>query len=130
MRTRWLLLLLTCLGLVAACGGDAGGDATPVADPADATTCAELADIHAASTANLLELIGDRSDADMETPPAELETAADEWMATLTAVYSRVGDLCSGDAEFEALVCDALGTTEPAGEAAERFLRDNVAFCD
>lgn len=139
MRGRWILVPLFCLlGLIAGCGDSATTTSAPDAadttaasapDPADATSCADLADSYADSTADIISQIGDRTDADMETPPAHLEAAAEEWMENSFALVRRIAELCTYEAEFDELLCDRKSRINPAGEAGERFLRDNYPDC-
>ena len=126
MRCRSLLTVAVCVSwLVAGCGGDT---ATSAPDPADATSCADLADKYVEITSDIIEQIGDRTDADMESPPAELEASAESWMNTSFGVASRIADLCD-EGEFDELLCARKSGIEPAGEAGERFLRDNFPSC-
>jgi len=64
----------------------------------------------------------------MESPPAEIETAAEEWMNTAFDLVPRIADLCD-EGEFHELLCDRKSEIEPAGEAGERFLSDNFPAC-
>lgn len=126
MRSRWVLVVpVLALGLIAGCGD---GSNTSAPDPADATSCADLADKYVETTADIIDQIGDRTDADMESPPAELEAAAEEWMEVVQELVPRIGELCD-DGEFDALLCDRKSDIEPEGEAGERFLRDNYPGC-
>jgi hypothetical protein len=113
------------LGSLAGCGDDASGSAP---DPADATSCADLADKFVEITGEFLDLLGDRTDADMESATAEDEAAADEWMQTAFALVARIGDLCD-EGEFDELLCERKSGIEPAGEAGQTFLRDNYPDC-
>jgi hypothetical protein len=128
MRDRWILVSFLCLlGLIAACGDNTTATSAP--DPADATSCADLADNYADSTAYIISLIGDRTDADMETPPADIEAAGEEWMENSFDLVRRIAELCAYEAEFDELLCDRKSLINPAGEAGERFLRDNYPAC-
>ena len=126
MRRYPVLIVVVCfLGLVAGCGDDT---TTSAPDPADATTCADLAEKYVEITKDLIDQIGDRTDVDMESAPAELEAAAEEWMDTSFDLVARIPDLCD-EGEYDALLCDRRSRIEPAGEAGERFLRDNYPSC-
>jgi hypothetical protein len=126
MSRRIVAILAICIfGLVAGCGGDTAASAP---DPAEATTCGDLADKYVEITKDIIEQIGDRTDADMEAPPAELEASAEAWMNTSFDVVSRIADLCNDD-EFDQLLCERKSEIEPTGEAGERFLRDNFPAC-
>ncbi|MCB2224911.1 MAG: hypothetical protein KQH83_12145 [Actinobacteria bacterium] len=103
------------------CGDDASGSAP---DPADATSCADLADKFTEITGEVLDVIGDRTDADMESASAEDDAAGNEWMETAFALVARIDDLCD-EGEFDRLLCEREADLTPGGEAAERFLRDN-----
>jgi hypothetical protein len=106
------------IGLTTGCGGDSG-------EPAD---CADLADEYVEITSEIVGLIGDRTMADMESPPPEIEEAADEWFESTTEVIPRIGELCD-EGEFDRLLCDRKSSIEPAGEAGERFLAENYPGC-
>lgn len=126
MRGCWVVVVSALiLGSVAGCGDDASG---PAPDPADATSCADLADKFAEITGELLDVIGDRTDADMESASSEDEAAGDEWMTTAFALVARVGELCD-EGEFDRLLCERESGLEPGGEAGQRFLRDNYPDC-
>jgi hypothetical protein len=113
------------LGLVAGCGDDT---TTSAPDPSDATSCADLANKYVEMTRDIISQIGDRTDADMESPPAEIESAAEEWVNTTFVLVPRIADLCD-EGEFDELLCDRASEIEPAGEAGARFLRDNFPAC-
>lgn len=122
---RVLVMGACVLGLVAGCGDDTTESAP---DPADATSCADLADKYVDTTRDFIDQIGERTDADMESPPPEIETAAEEWMNTMRDLVPRISDLCTED-EFDELLCDRKSDIEPAGEAGDRFLSDNFPAC-
>ena len=119
MRSRCLLIAMACvMGLLASCGGDS-------MEPAG---CADLADRYAAATREIIELIGERTDAEMESPSQDLQDAADEWFATMSDVIPRIADLC-GEDEFDELLCEGKSQIEPRGEAGRRFLDENYPAC-
>lgn len=121
------LALTACIaGLLAGCGG---ATTTPAPDPADATSCADLADKYFEITANLIDMVGDRTDSEMESPPAEFQAAGDDWLEVALEISDRVAELCDGE-EFDELLCARISEIEPGGEAAERLLRDNFPPCD
>lgn len=123
---RAVLFWALCLfGVITACG-----DSADVAAPSSAgvTGCADLADRYVEITGGIIDQIGDRTDADMETPPANLEAAAEEWMQDAFEIAARVDELCGGG-EFDQLLCDRRSTIAPKGEAGQRFLRDNFPTC-
>jgi hypothetical protein len=122
---RVAVVVALILGSVAGCGDEASGSAP---DPADATSCADLADKYAEITGELLDVIGNRTDADMESVSSEDESAGDAWMTTAIAVGARVGELCN-EGEFDRLLCVRKPGLEPGGEAGQRFLRDNYPDC-
>jgi hypothetical protein len=64
----------------------------------------------------------------MESASSEDEAAGDEYMQTAFALVARVGELCD-EGEFDRLLCERKPALEPAGEAAERFLRDSYPDC-
>lgn len=126
MRDRWVVVVIALvLGSIAGCGDDASGSAP---DPADATSCADLADKFVEITGDLLDQIGDRTDADMESASSEDQAAGDAYMATAFEVVARIAELC-GEGEFDRLLCERASGLSPAGEAGERFLRDNFPDC-
>lgn len=126
MRGRWTAVaVVLSVGLAAGCGDDAPGSAP---DPADAASCGDLADKYVEITSDLLDVIGDRTDADMESATSDDDAAGDAWMAAAFAVVGRIGDLC-GEGEFDRLLCERAPGLAPGGEAAERFLRDNFPDC-
>jgi hypothetical protein len=43
-------------------------------------------------------------------------------------LVARIGELCD-EGEFDQLLCERKPEIEPAGEAGERFLRDNYPDC-
>ncbi len=122
-----LIVAFVALGVAAGCG-DANDSNASAPDPADATSCADLADKYFEITRDIVAQIGDRTDADMESPPAEIETAAEDWMNTSLELVPRISDLCAEN-EFDELLCDRRSEIEPLGEAGERFLRDNYPTC-
>ena len=113
------------MGLLAGCGDDT---TTSTPDAADATSCADIADGYVEITRDIINQIGDRTDAAMQSPSADLEAAADEWFKAAAELIPRVADLCAAG-EFDELLCDRESTIEPAGEAGERFLQDNYPDC-
>lgn len=126
MRGRWVLVLVVCLGwLVVGCG-DSTSPTAP--DPADATSCADLADKYVEIAQDLLDSIGELTTADMETAPAEIEAAADEWFAVYQDLVPRIGGLCGAD-EFDTLLCDRKGDVEAFGEEGKRFVEENFPSC-
>lgn len=127
MQRGRALIVTTVLvvGLVASCGGDS---ADPAPDPADATSCGDLADKFVEITAEVIDQIGDRTDAEMESPSAEDEAAGDEWSAVFAELLPRTAELCT-DGEFDELLCGLEAEIQPAGEAAERFMQDNFPAC-
>lgn len=126
MQGRWVLVLVVCvLGLIAGCGD---GTATTAPDPADATSCADLADKYVEIAQELLDSIGELTTADMESPPVDVETAADEWFAVYQELIPRIGELCESD-EFDTLLCDREGDLKAFGEEGERFLDENYPTC-
>jgi hypothetical protein len=134
MRKRWTLMLAVCLvGSVAGCGDDAVSSSTPESaastpDPVDATMCADLADRYVEITRIIVDRLGERTDAEMETPPEDLEAAADEWFQASSDLIPRIAELCD-EGEFDSLLCDRKFVIEPAGEAGARFLSDNYPSC-
>jgi hypothetical protein len=127
MRRRYVLVLAACVLGMAACGDDTT-TTTSAPDPADATSCADLANKYVEMTSDIIDQIGDRTDAEMESPPAEIETAAEEWVNTSFALVPRIGDLCE-EGEFDELLCERKSEIEPTGEAGEHFLSDNFPSC-
>jgi hypothetical protein len=125
MRGRWVVVSVALLvGSVAGCGDDSGS----APDPADATSCADLADKFTEITGEILDVIGGRTDADMESASAEDEAAGDAYMESAFAVVVRVGELCD-EGEFDRLLCERRSELEPGGEAGQHFLRDNYPDC-
>lgn len=123
---RVLALGVAVLGLVAGCASDDTTTSAP--DPSDATNCADLANKYEEITRDIVAQIGARTDAEMESPPAEIEAAAEQWMNATFDLVPRIDDLCD-EGEFDELLCDRRSDIEPAGEAGERFLRDNYPSC-
>jgi hypothetical protein len=124
--THRLTLTACVAGLLAGCGG---ATTAPAPDPADATSCADLADKYFEITANLIDMVGDRTDSEMESPPAEFQAAGDDWLEVTSQIWPRVAELCDGE-EFDQLLCERISEIEPAGEAGERILRDNFPRCE
>ena len=65
----------------------------------------------------------------MESPPADIEAAAEEWMEISFELVPRIAELCGDEGEFDELLCDRKSEIEPGGEAGDRFLRDNYPGC-
>lgn len=126
MRSRWLPMVIALMVLSSTGCGDDGSGPTP--DPAEAASCADLADKFVEITGDLLDQIGDRTDADMESASAEDEAAGDAYMETAFELVARIGELCD-EGEFDRLLCERKSGLEPGGEAGERFLRDNYPDC-
>lgn len=128
MRRSWLVVVVVVVqGLMAGCG-ESSSEA-PAPDPADATSCDDLANKYVEVTASIVDRIGDRSDTDMESPPADLEAAANDWMGVMMALVPRIAELCASGDEFDVLLCDRESEIVPGGEAGEHFLRDNYPTC-
>lgn len=126
MKHRWFPTVLVFLLVVIAGCGDGSTSSAP--DPADATSCADLADKYVEIAQELLDSMGELTTADMESAPADVEAAADEWYAVYKDLVPRVGELCGAD-EFDALLCDRIGDVEAFGEEGERFLNENYPGC-
>lgn len=110
MRSRRPLMVpLLLLALIAGCGD---GSTSSAPDPADATSCADLAAKYAEITGNIIDQIGDRTDAEMESPPADLEAAADEWIEVVQELVPRTSELCD-EGEYDDLLCDRNSDIEP-----------------
>jgi hypothetical protein len=121
MRNQVLVLLVCLLAAVGACGE---GTAGPAPDPADATSCEELADKYAEVTAEMVEAIGNRTLEEMDPMPEELYDLGEPYFATSNEIGIRTADLCE-EGEFIELGCARLTSIEPAGEAGQEFL-DNA----
>jgi len=127
MEGRRLLIGALCLlGLIAGCGNDDTGSSTK--NRVDTGSCAYLADSFVDITRDIIDKIGDRTNAEMESPPADLEAAAEDWVAARAELTPQVADLCA-DGEFDELLCERKASIEPAGEAGQRFLQENYPDC-
>jgi hypothetical protein len=111
--------------MVVGCG-DSTSSTAP--EPADATSCTDLADKYVEIAQDLLDSIGDLTTADMESARADVEVAADEWFAVYQDLVPRIDELCVED-EFDTLLCDRRGDVEAFGEEGERFLDENFPSC-
>lgn len=126
MRGRWVSVFVICLGWMVVGCGDSTSTTAP--DPADATSCADLADKYVEIAQELLDSIGELTTAEMETAPADVEAAAEEWFAVYRDLIPRIGELCEAD-EFDTLLCDRVGDVETFGEEGKRFLDENFPSC-
>jgi hypothetical protein len=126
MRGHWGLICMVCVvGLVSACSDDTE---TSALDPVDADSCADLADKYVEITGDIIDQIGNRTDAEMESPPADLEAASDDWFNVCSELIPRTGELCD-EGEFDELLCDLKSGIEPGEQAGEHFLRDKYPTC-
>lgn len=126
MKRHWIPLVpVLLLAVISGCGD---GSTTSAPDPADATSCADLADKYVEIAQELLDSMGELTTADMESPPADVEAAADDWFAVYQDLVPRISELCGAD-EFDDLLCDREGDVEAFGEEGERFLEENYPSC-
>jgi len=119
-------VVLVVLAVSTACGDD------PVTDPRRATSCAELVEAGRATAEVVLDVLGDRSVADLEAIDDERPFAEIEHILRVEAFTERTNALGCGAAELTRLACTAYQglSTQARGEAAREFLAPYFVACD
>ena len=127
MKNRLALaLVVVVLAVSMACGDD------PVTDPRRATSCAGLVEAGRATAEAVLDVLGDRSVADLEASDDERPFADVEHILRADAFTERTNALGCGAAELTRLACTAYQglSTQARGEAAREFLAPYFKACD
>ena len=127
MKNRLALALVVVVLVVSmACGDD------PVTDPRRATSCAELVEAGRATAEAVLDVLGDRTVADLEASDDERPFADVEHILRADAFTERTNALGCGAAELTRLACTAYQglSTQARGEAAREFLAPYFKACD
>jgi len=119
-------VVLVVLAVSTACGDD------PVTDPRRATSCAGLVEAGRATAEAVLDVLGDRSVADLEAVDDERPFAEIEHILRVEAFTERTNALGCGAAELTRLACTAYQglSTQARGEAAREFLAPYFVACD
>ena len=119
-------VVLVVLAVSTACGDD------PVTDPRRATSCAGLVEAGRATAEAVLDVLGDRSVADLEAVDDERPFAEIEHIRRVEAFTERTNALGCGAAELTRLACTAYQglSTQARGEAAREFLAPYFVACD
>ncbi len=120
------VVVLTVLGSASACGDDT------VTDPRRATSCAGLVEAGRATAEEVLDVLGDRTVADLYEADPERPFAEVEHVAGAEAFAERADALGCGAAELTRRACTAYQglSTRARGEAAREFLAPYFAACD
>ena len=121
-----LVLVLVALAASVACGDD------PVTDPRRVTSCAGLVEAGRATAEAVLDVLGDRSVADLEAIDDERPFAEIEHILRVEVFTERANALGCGSAELSRLACTAYQglSTQARGEAAREFLAPYFVACD
>ena len=120
------MVALSVAGLVTGCGDE------PVSDPRRATTCAGLVEAGRVIAEAVLDLLGDRSMADlMEDDPDEPFAEVDRLLRA-EAFAERAEALGCGAAELVRRACTSYQglSSQARGEAGREFLAPYFAACD
>ena len=127
MKNRLALALVVVVLVVSmACGDD------PVTDPRRARSCAELVEAGRATAEAALDVLGDRTVADLEASDDERPFADVEHILRADAFTERTNALGCGATELTRLACTAYQglSTQARGEAAREFLAPYFVACD
>ena len=121
-----LALVLVVLAVSVACGDD------PVTDPRRATSCAGLVEAGRATAEAVLDILGERTVADLEAVDHARLFAEIEHILRVDAFTERTNALGCGAAELTRLACTAYQglSTQARGEAAREFLAPYFVACD
>ncbi len=121
-----LVLALVALAASVACGDD------PVTDPRRVMSCAGLVEAGRATAEAVLDVLGDRTVADLEAIDDERPFAEIEHILRTEAFTERSNALGCGAAELTRLACTAYQglSTQARGEAAREFLAPYFMACD
>jgi len=122
-----LAVLMALLATVSAACGD-----EPVSDPRRATTCAGLVEAGRATAEAVLDVLGDRTLADLEAADPGRPFAEVDRLLRAEAFAERADALGCGAAELTRRACTAYQGLSPLarGEAAREFLAPYFAACD
>lgn len=122
-----LAVLMALLATVpAACGDE------PVSDPRRATTCAGLVEAGRVTAEAVLDLLGDRSLADLREDDPDEPFAEVDRLLRAEAFAERAEVLGCGAAELVRRACTSYQGLSPQarGEAGREFLAPYFAACD
>ena len=121
-----LALVLVVLAVSVACGDD------PVTDPRRATSCAGLVEAGRATAEAVLDILGERTVADLEAVDHARLFAEIEHILRVDAFTERTNALGCGASELTRLACTAYQglSTQARGEAAREFLAPYFGACD
>ena len=121
-----LALVLVVLAVSVACGDD------PVTDPRRATSCAGLVEAGRATAEAVLDILGERTVADLEAVDHARLFAEIEHILRVEAFAERTNALGCGASELTRLACTAYQglSTQARGEAAREFLAPYFVACD
>ena len=121
-----LALVLVVLAVAAACGDD------PVTDPRRATSCAGLVEAGRATAEAVLDVLGERTVADLEAVDDARLFAEIEHILRVEAFTARANALGGGAAELTRLACTAYQglSTQVRGEAGREFRAPYFVACD
>ena len=123
-------LLVLVVGLVvtltAACGDDL------VSDPRRATTCAELVEVGRATAATALDLLGERTQSDVEGTDSEWSFVEFDRTVQSEAFADQADALGCTSVELIRRACTAYQglSTQARGEAGRKFLQPYFVACD
>ena len=108
------------------------GRRVPVTDPRRVTSCAGLVEAGRATAEAVLDVLGDRTVADLEAVDDERPFAEIEHILRAEAFTERSNALGCGAAELTRLACTAYQglSTQARGEAAREFLAPYFLACD
>ena len=121
-----LALVRVVLAAAVACGDD------PVTDPRRATSCAGLVEAGRATAEAVLDVLGERTVAELEAVDDARLLVEIEHILRVEAFTERTNALGCGAAELTRLACTAYQglSTQARGEAAREFLAPYFAACD
>ena len=121
-----LALILVLLAVAAACGDDA------VTDPRRTTSCGGLVEAGRATAEAVLDVLGDRTVADLEAVGDGRPFTEIEHILQAEAFTERANALGCGAAELTRLACTTYQglSTQARGEAAREFLAPYFVACD
>lgn len=117
---------LSAAGLMTGCGDE------PVSNPRRATTCAGLVEAGRVTAEAVLDLLGDRSLADLMEDDPDQPFAEVDRLLRAEAFAERAEALGCGAAELVRRACTSYQGLSPQarGEAGREFLAPYFAACD
>ena len=126
MKKAFGLLLVLAL-TAAACGGGAGG----VTNPAEANSCADLADVAINATQEVIDAFDELSIADFAAlgESGEMPEALTEFETLGEELEQRAGLLGCSEEEVQQLTCDRIGNLKASGEFGDLMLAEFAAEC-